>query len=503
MSGPSPAGDGRNEQSSGQQNPQPPSWSLLRPDALPFFQPGAPPIPPTLPAGFAQPAYGAQANSWNHAQGVAGPPAFQFPWQGRAAGNAPAYNSYNPPFYLPNWQGYGYAAPAPHPAQPPAYGAFQPFGQPQNISYPAYGQFHQQIPLPEHHQGSVLSPNVYGSSNLTRDHKTKSYRTDKHDRSVPGQGKKKKKKNKNNDAANFGGIVGGSATHDSALNTSVQGISSGSVSAPNQTNVTARSGRRKDVKIKLPAPQPTADYLSNSLKTPSLMKSPSRMLVVLDLNGTLLYRGSRNPRHFVERPFLKPFLRYLFDNFSVMVWSSAQPENVYALVDSALPPEFRSKLVTRWARDTFGLAPQHYYMNVQVYKDLSKIWSDLTIQASHPGFVNGEVFDQRNTILIDDTVEKASAQPYNLLEIPEFTATPEQMTRDFLREVAGYLEVVRQYDNASAFIRQEPFQADGQWQYDWPHELNGSEIAGGQAVGGEVIGSQTISGTTVGGPAVS
>ncbi|KAF2656953.1 hypothetical protein K491DRAFT_677594 [Lophiostoma macrostomum CBS 122681] len=43
------------------------------------------------------------------------------------------------------------------------------------------------------------------------------------------------------------------------------------------------------------------------------------------------------------------------------------------------------------------------------------------------------LFTQRNTILIDDSILKASAQTLNM-EVPEFAGTKEQMQSDFLRE---------------------------------------------------------------------
>jgi hypothetical protein len=56
-----------------------------------------------------------------------------------------------------------------------------------------------------------------------------------------------------------------------------------------------------------------------------------------------------------------------------------------------------------------------------------------------------------------------------LLEIPEFEATPEQMEGDVLREVAGYLEILRQQSDVSKFIHQLPFKG-GLWSYEWPND---------------------------------
>ncbi|KAF1938848.1 hypothetical protein EJ02DRAFT_457524 [Clathrospora elynae] len=242
-----------------------------------------------------------------------------------------------------------------------------------------------------------------------------------------------------------------------------------------------------DEKIMLPAPQPTPEYLEQAAGEPSVTDSPSPLLVILDLNGTVLFRPNRNTKTMIERPFLKPFLRYLFENFKVMVWSSAKPDNVKSLVSQALDNHVKSKLVAQWARDSFGLSPTNYQQNVQVYKNLKLVWSRNQIQSFHPDYEAGARFGQHNTVLIDDSSIKASAQPYNLCEIPEFCATPEQMEGDMLREVAGYLEMLRQQTDVSQFIEKEPFKGDGRWTFDWTDEMAGGGEMTTKASAGSAI----------------
>lgn len=244
--------------------------------------------------------------------------------------------------------------------------------------------------------------------------------------------------------------------------------SSPKLAAPSQ-----KKGRHGDEKIMLPAPQPTPEYLSQASEEPSVIDTHHHMLIILDLNGTVLYRPNKNAKTMIERPFLRPFLRYLFQNFSVMVWSSAKPENVKSLVMQSLDKDLQSKLVARWARDSFGLSPTNYGLNVQVYKNLKLVWSRDVIQQYHPEYAAGKRFGQHNTVLIDDSALKANAQPHNLLEIPEFSATPEQMQGDVLRKVAGYLEFLRQQTDVSKFIHKEPFQDDDRWDYQWPDDTAG------------------------------
>jgi hypothetical protein len=234
---------------------------------------------------------------------------------------------------------------------------------------------------------------------------------------------------------------------------------------------TKPKGRSKDPKIMLPAPAPKSEYMAQAAQEPTTVEMSGRTLVILDLNGTLLYRPNRNKRTMIARPFLIPFLRYLFSNFAVMVWSSARPENVASLVEQSLEEDLRKTLVAQWGRDAFNLKPEHYSANVQVYKNLDLVWSKEEIQKQHPDYESGGRFGQHNTVLIDDTTLKAAAQPHNLLLCSEFSATPEQMREDKLREVAGYLEVLRTQRDVSKFMRKEPFAlSSGKWTYEWPEK---------------------------------
>ena len=229
-----------------------------------------------------------------------------------------------------------------------------------------------------------------------------------------------------------------------------------------------KNSREKSKKIHLPAPIPSESYLKQASLRAEVMYPPVAKLVVLDLNGTLLHRPNRKqPKHMVERPFLQQFLAYLFDNFAVMVWSSARPVNVEALVEAGLG-DYGRRLLGCWGRDTLGLDPKHYDLNVQCYKNLETVWGSEDIQRQMPGYNSGARFDQRNTILIDDSSLKASAQPYNLLEIPEFKGISAGVpVPDILAEVVGYLELLKVQEDVSKFIHEKPFRANGDWKIDW------------------------------------
>ena len=142
-----------------------------------------------------------------------------------------------------------------------------------------------------------------------------------------------------------------------------------------------------------------------------------------------------------------------------MIWSSAQPANVKMMCEKVFTAADRAVLTAVWARDKLDLSPKDYYEKVQVFKRLNKIWDDMDFQMDHPEFSGGVTWSQANTVLVDDSVLKASAQPHNLVEIPEFTKEmlAQEESGPVLARVIEYLEQARKWDNVSAFIRKHPF----------------------------------------------
>ncbi|KAK6849829.1 hypothetical protein PG995_013662 [Apiospora arundinis] len=197
-------------------------------------------------------------------------------------------------------------------------------------------------------------------------------------------------------------------------------------------------------------PDPTTQYMTLSAIPPSHLPEPRRILVVIDLNGTLLHRPShKNPTRFVERPHTRAFLDYCLNTFCVAIWSSAKPANVNKMLDQLLTPEERAKVVAVWGRDMLGLSPADYNARVQCYKRLSVLWADLAHRL-------GQRWDQSNTVLVDDSSEKARSEPFNLIQLPEFEgdlAEPGSVlpqVHDFLNECAKQRDV-------SSFIRAQRF----------------------------------------------
>ncbi|UNI19100.1 hypothetical protein JDV02_005316 [Purpureocillium takamizusanense] len=211
-------------------------------------------------------------------------------------------------------------------------------------------------------------------------------------------------------------------------------------------------------------PDPTPLYLAQALGPHSTLPMPRRILVILDLNGTLLHRPMRRqPTKFVERPHARTFLAYCLDTFYLAVWSSARPQNVARMLDQLLTNEQRRRCVVIWGRDRFGLSASDYNTRVQCYKRLTTLWDDAKVQASHPLAATGGRWDQSNTVLVDDSLEKGRSEPHNILTIPEFTGIQSDRV-DVLPQVHDYLNLLSFQADISRYMRETPFNLDPNYQ---------------------------------------
>jgi len=170
-----------------------------------------------------------------------------------------------------------------------------------------------------------------------------------------------------------------------------------------------------------------------------------------------VHRRRGNTASLVCRPELDSFLDYIFTHFSVMVWTSAQPENAQRMVNTIFTKEQEKKLLTVWARDTLQLTPNQYREKTTVYKRLTRIWAGEFKLCFPSPDQSGPGWDQTNTILIDDSSVKAAGQPYNLIRVPEFVGDTDEEESPVLSDCIKYLNELRFQDNVSACIRQSPF----------------------------------------------
>ncbi|RAL02773.1 NIF domain protein [Aspergillus ibericus CBS 121593] len=218
-----------------------------------------------------------------------------------------------------------------------------------------------------------------------------------------------------------------------------------------------------EVTVELKRPMPTKAYLDQSSQPPKRNFWSQPLLVILDLNGTLVHRKDRSlPPRFQRRAGLEDFLKTLLKKYKVMVWSSARPPTVDGICRQLFLSKSRKRVVAEWSRTHFKLHKKQYNAKIQVYKTLDTVWADEGVQASYPSLRAPNIsvpdtfqktrWDQTNTILIDDSIIKASSEPHNLLEIPTFdeSAGPEDTTT--LVKVLRILEELAKHDDVSQVL---------------------------------------------------
>ncbi|KAF9409300.1 hypothetical protein BGZ94_002002 [Podila epigama] len=226
--------------------------------------------------------------------------------------------------------------------------------------------------------------------------------------------------------------------------------------------------RRNSLPTSMPS-QPireiTPSYLTVANEDPVTLDTPQKLLVILDLNGTLFFRNKNNIRMVTARPHLEEFLDFLFKNCRVMVWSSARPHNVQRMLHHGFGD--RIPLLDRvWSRDEFRLPKHDYERKVLTIKDLEFVWEGIEAErkeASKEELAQEKlamVYDQTNTLLIDDSTAKIQLQPYNGLALREFDADlAESGKDDELPKVIKYLEKILYQKNISAYMRLHPFKS--------------------------------------------
>ncbi|KAG0321275.1 hypothetical protein BGZ97_011705 [Linnemannia gamsii] len=231
-------------------------------------------------------------------------------------------------------------------------------------------------------------------------------------------------------------------------------------------------------------------YTPIALQDPVTVTKPRTLLVVLDLNGTLFYRAKNNKRNVTPRPHLQAFLDFIFEHCKVMVWSSAQPHSVDAMLSCGFGDRV-PKLDRVWTRKDFRLSEHDYNKKVLTIKDLEFIWDAIKAEKAStlvkgsvtaaaavavPPPLKGsvddkkkapeeedeaEVFDQTNTVLIDDSFDKVQLQPYNGVQLLDFDEDLARAGTDCeLLKVRRYLETLIYQKNVSAYMRVHPFDSN-------------------------------------------
>ncbi|XP_026400840.1 uncharacterized protein LOC113296728 [Papaver somniferum] len=189
-----------------------------------------------------------------------------------------------------------------------------------------------------------------------------------------------------------------------------------------------------------------------------LITRTDKKLLVLDLNGLLadlsndLGRKART-----KRPYCDEFLRFCFERFHVGVWSSRKKSNVINVVNF-LMGDLKENLLFCWdvshCTET-GFRVLGDWYKPMVLKELKKLWNKY--EPNLP-WQKG-VFNESNTLLLDDS-------PYKALCNPMYTAIfPSPYTREAPNDNSlgpggdlwVYLEGLFLAGNVQQYVEQHPF----------------------------------------------
>lgn len=159
---------------------------------------------------------------------------------------------------------------------------------------------------------------------------------------------------------------------------------------------------------------PTEEYLYQSENPAERLVTKVRLLLVFDLNGTLFRRQGDA---FIPRPFLRELMDYVTANHEVIIWTNSSRAIAMKMIRSDHFAMYENKIMDTITRDDLRLPKDVNKPGVKLYKDLRRIWNTKYYQQQ---VFKGPPWSQKNTVLIDDTKEKAFAQRNNLLSVSTF-----------------------------------------------------------------------------------
>lgn len=194
----------------------------------------------------------------------------------------------------------------------------------------------------------------------------------------------------------------------------------------------------------------------------SLTVTSPKRLIVLDLNGLLIFRVFHrekdkfkenlntsekvNEFYVWKRPHVEAFLDWIFDHFSVGIWSSAMHKNVDALIEWTMGTERRKRLVFEWDQSRCLKEDHPIHKHKPLFlKPLSLVWE------SFPEW------NESNTLLVDDSPLKAKRNPDHLLfSPPEWSIETEcgKAELDKNGDIRTYLEELHNWkDTVASFVK--------------------------------------------------
>ncbi|XP_027349188.1 uncharacterized protein LOC113860857 [Abrus precatorius] len=195
---------------------------------------------------------------------------------------------------------------------------------------------------------------------------------------------------------------------------------------------------------------------------------PRKKLLVMNLNGLLLYRVNRRNKQEIpkspradgrygnflvfKRPFSEEFMQFCLERFEVGIWSSAVEKNIDAALNYALGAS-KSKLLFVWDQyrcTNSGFKSLEIKYKPLFFKELSEVWDNVK---------KGGPYSASNTLLIDDKPYKALLNPPNSAIFPD-SYMPKDEADDTVLDPKGelclYLNNLADAHDVQSYVKDYP-----------------------------------------------
>ncbi|KAL8478699.1 hypothetical protein ACS0TY_030542 [Phlomoides rotata] len=193
-----------------------------------------------------------------------------------------------------------------------------------------------------------------------------------------------------------------------------------------------------------------------------------KKLLVLDVNGLLVDISSYVPYDYdpddiimkkavFKRPHCDDFLKFCFERFNVGVWTSRTKSNVEPILDFLLGSD-KCKLLFCWDQSqctNTGFTTVEKRHKPLLLKKIKKLWNKCDPNLP---WEKG-VYNESNTLLLDDTPYKALSNPrytavfpytYHFKDVSDNSLGPEG-------DLRVYLDALADAENVQEYVKQNPF----------------------------------------------
>lgn len=232
--------------------------------------------------------------------------------------------------------------------------------------------------------------------------------------------------------------------------------------------------RSESIKKKEPQEEEEEDDKVTQTKV-EVLPYKKKILIILDLNDVLICRVRTDIRNRMIknnswptlrrfkfhddvyiRPNLDPFLDFLFAHFYVGIWSSAKLYNIQTLLERTMNHKQRSQLQFIMHQDDCKIVNRRRPLLPLKLKPMSRLWQS---KQYNPDCL----FDDLNTLFIDDSYEANEENMANCVVIPTFDVSyPDCNDDGVLNELIQYLKPLTKLPepvDVQKYIAEHPFRS--------------------------------------------